>query len=56
MQVNKFHREEFDKEHNVEYEHSIKLDSLMEFLPNPKAVLQKDSSNVYHKCYLSNYA
>ncbi len=41
MQVNKFHREEFDKEHNVEYEHSIKLDSLMEFLPNPKAVLQK---------------
>lgn len=41
MQLNKFHREEFDKEHNVEYEHSIKLDSLMEFLPNAKAVLQK---------------
>lgn len=41
MQLNKFHREEFDKEHKVEYEHSIKLDSLMEFLPNPKAVLQK---------------
>jgi len=41
MRINKFHREEFDREHNIEYEHSIKLDSLMEFLPDPKAVLQK---------------
>ena len=41
MELNKFHRAEFDREHNVEYEHSIKIDSIMEFLPCPECVLQK---------------
>ncbi len=41
MKLNKFHRDEFDKEHNVEYEHHIKLESVMEFLPCPECVLQK---------------
>lgn len=41
MKLNKFHREEFDKEHNVQYEHHIKLESMMEFLPCPECVLQK---------------
>ncbi len=41
MQVKKFHKEEFDAEHNVEYEHHIKIDSIMEFLPCAECVLQK---------------
>ena len=41
MQLKKFHRDEFDKEHNVEYEHNVKIDSIMEFLPCAECVLQK---------------
>ncbi len=37
----KAHEMEFDKEHNVEYEHHMKIDSIMEFLPCPECVLQK---------------
>ena len=41
MQINKFHKSEFDEEHKVEYEHHVKIDSIMEFLPCPECVLQK---------------
>lgn len=40
MQVSKFHKSEFDAEHNVQYEHHVKLDSIAEFLPSPESVLQ----------------
>lgn len=39
--VKKFHRDEFDKEHNVNYEHHVKIDSIMEFLPCSECILQK---------------
>jgi len=41
MKIKKFHSEEFDREHNVQYEHSIKADSIMEFMPCAECVLQK---------------
>lgn len=41
IEVNKFHKEEFDIEHNVEYEHHTHVDSIMEFMPSVECILQK---------------